>query len=318
MRRSLTWRRSLSGLLPAQLVLVGLLLLAAPSIAQADNSNGDMVVFGGQHETVREGQEVSGDLVVIGGSADVFGKVDGDAVAIGGRIYIAPSGHVDGSLVNVGGTIDNESNGTQGHHGYLVPPTPPSTETLPETDNRDWWLPFLFIDALLALVAFLLFPIATRNSADHLLDNPIMAGMLGFFSPLIFVLVIIALAITVVGIPLLPLAVILTFVGYLIGKAAIAEFLGGRIFEVTKMAQPKPILAVAVGLLVLTVVSALGWVGVVFYFCLMALALGASLYALLRTAQARRRMPPSVTPPAPPSQFSPPASQTPTSPPAVP
>ena len=258
-----------------------------------DDSNDDMVVFGGQHEVIKEGQEVRGDLVVIGGSADVLGKVDGDAVALGGRIYVAPQGHVNGSLVNLGGVIDNESNMPQGHG--VVPPPPPPAETpvpapTPEAaaNQSSWdlgWLPFYLADAVLVFLAFLLFPSRTATTEAHLRENPMLAGILGFFSPIIFVLLIIALAITLVGIPLMPLAVM-------------------------------------IGLALIFVVTAFtGWVGIVIYFCIAALAIGAALYMLMRTAEAYRGRKAAATAATPTMNFpvpTSPTSPTPSAPPAPP
>jgi hypothetical protein len=307
--------------LVALAAVAAMFFVAAPSAALAfeSDSSGDMVVFGGQHEVIKEGQEVNGDLMVLGGSADVFGKVDGDAVAIGGKIYIAPQGRVDGSLIELGGVIDNESNTPQ-RHGVPPPPTPEVTVPVIPEGQVPWyqqgWTVFFFIDALLAFMAFLLFPARTRSASEHLLDNPVLAGMLGFFSPVIFVLVIIALAITLVGIPLMPLAVLAVSGGYLIGKAAIAEFIGTRLFDVFKAAQPKPIASVALGLALLWFVSAAtGWIGIVFYFCVAAFAIGTALYMLMRTAQNYRRTP--IVTPTPPT-FTPPVDPTRAGPPAVP
>ena len=278
----------------AALAVAAAFLHGSPSRAfSSGDSNDDMVVFGGQHETIQEGQEVKGDLVVIGGKADVLGKVDGDAVALGGRIYIAPQGHVNGSLVNLGGVIDNESNVPQGHGA--VPP-PEATET-PEpapapSSSNVWdlgWFTFYLADAVIVFLAFLLFPSRTATTAALMRENPMLSGILGFFSPIIFVLLLIALCITLVGIPLIPLAVIATIGGYLIGKAAIADFIGSRIQELSKRAQPAPVASVAIGLAVLFVVSAFtGWLGIVLYFCVAALAIGAALYMLMRTAEAYR------------------------------
>lgn len=289
--------------------------------ALTSDSKGDVLVFGGQHVVIQKDQEVSGDLVVFGGSADVRGTVDGDAVTMGGKIYIAPEGRVNGSLVNVGGTIDNQSNAPA--HGGAAPP--PTAMPTPQPDMgsempmpvtpwyRSDWGGFFFFDALLAFLTFLLFPMRTRIAMDHLSDNPVLSGMLGFFSPIIFVLVIIALAITLVGIPLMPLAVLATIAGYLLGKAAIAQFIGTRLLDVFKVAQPKTAGAVALGLGVLFVLSAAtGWLGIVFYFCVAALAVGTSLYMLTRTAQTYRR--PSFPPAAP--TFSPPVDPTHAGPPA--
>jgi hypothetical protein len=281
----------------AIVAVVALFVHGSPGRAYSGgDSNDDMVVFGGQHEVIKEGQEVRGDLVVIGGSAEVLGKVDGDAVALGGRIYVAPQGHVNGSLVNLGGVIDNESNVPQGHgavpppENTQAPPPPPAPEA--SSTQNAWepgWLTFYLADAVLVFLAFLLFPGRTATTAAHLRENPMLAGILGFFSPIIFVLLVIALVITLVGIPLIPLAVIATIGGYLIGKAAIADFIGARIQELSKRAEPAPAVSVAIGLAVLFVVTAFtGWVGIVLYFCIVAMAIGAALYMLMRTAEAYR------------------------------
>jgi hypothetical protein len=313
MKRNLNlWRRLAP--LAAFAVLAGMLVTALPARADSNtNGNGDVVVLGGQHEVVRADQEVTGDLVVIGGSADVYGKVDGDAAAIGGRIYVAPQGRVEGSLVNVGGVIDNQSNnpGTRVRPMPTMPPVQsiPSPEPMmppsPPQPSFDWgWTWFYLVDALLTIVAFLLFPVLARQAATNMHDNPVMAGVLGFFSPIILVLVIIALAITIIGIPLMPLAVLVAILGYLVGKAAIAEFLGERIYRATS-SQPNPIGAVLIGVGVLFLVCAItGWIGIVLYFCLAALAVGSAL-PMLR-AIAPRRPPAQVVPPPPPT-FSPPA-----------
>jgi hypothetical protein len=327
MKSSMNVKRTALGALPLFALLAACLVVATPRAALAyastDNSNNDdVVVLGGQHETIREGQEVSGDLVVIGGSADVYGTVDGDAVALGGRIYIAPKGHVNGSLVNLGGVIDNRSNQPQGRGGHQITPpveptVPPEVVEPPVPWYQEGWTTFFFFDSLLVFIAFLLFPNRTRSAGEHLADNPVMAGILGFFSPIIFAVVVTALAITIVGIPLIPVAVLATVAGYLLGKAAIAEFIGIRLLEVFKVAQPKPIAVISAGLLLLFVLTAAtGWIGVVIYFCIAALSIGASLYMLTRTAQTYRRAP-TVTPHAPPT-FSPPADPSRMGPPAVP
>ena len=323
--KSLNIKRSTLGPLATIALLAAVLIVSTPAAARAFNSdsNGDVVVFGGQHTTVQEGQEVKGDLVVMGGSADVYGVVDGDAVALGGKIYIAPKGHVNGSLVNIGGQIENMSNTPQGRGTTITPtfpPTPPPPVVPDEGESASAWFAsawsyFLFIDALLALGAFLLFPARTRSTEEHLVDNPVLAGVLGFFSPIIFVLVITALCVTIVGIPLLPLAVLATIAGYLLGKAAIAKFVGDRLLVAFKVSQPKEVAAVALGLgLFFLVTAGTGWIGIVIYSCTGALGLGAALYMLMRVAQTYRR-PPSITP-AP--VFSPPVDPTRTGPPAVP
>lgn len=312
-------------------LLAAILCWALPAPARAFSSSGgdDMVVFGG-HQEVKQGQEVDGDLVVFGGSADVYGTVHGDAVAIGGGIHVWPQGSVEGSFVSLGGSINNESTITphtpRHHRSAPVPPVPPvapDTVTPPDVVDQpsslNGWGSFFALDALLVLLAFLLFPVKTREATEYLLENPLVAGVAGFFSPIILALLVTALAITVIGIPLIPLVLIMTVIGYLIGKAALAAFLGNRLFEVARVQSPKPIVSMLLGLAILTVISMFGWAGIVIYFCIGAIALGTALYGFVRVVNKRRRLTSFIPPAAPPAQeYAPPVGPAPTGPPAVP
>jgi len=306
----------------------------SPATARADGD--DMVVFTG-HQTVRAGQEVTGDLVVMGGSADVYGHVDGDAVAIGGRIYVAPQGQVDGSFVTLGGFIDNQSTISHGatHHRAHGPSPPPPPDTSDNSDGTTTtdnapapfvndWSTFMLFDAALVLLAFLLFPVKAREATQYMIENPIIAAIAGVFSPILLALVVTALAITIIGIPIIPIVVILSAIGYLIGKAALAGFLGQRLFDVAHVANPKPVVSLLVGLALLTVVSVMSWEGIVVYWCIAAISLGTAVYGLGRVLNQRRRftnyIPPGPPPPQPPAaqEFAPPAGPAPTGPPAIP
>src|SRR5579872_4579871 len=298
-------------LVPVALLAVLCCWLAPAAASASSDSSDDMVVFGG-HQVVQAGQEVNGDLVVLGGSADVYGTVHGDAVAIGGRIYVAPQGVIDGSFVSLGGFIDNESTTTPHtrthvpHHTIVPPVMPMPTEapvTPDESSSGGGWTTFVLVDAVLVLLGFLLFPVKTREALGHLLENPLIAGVVGFFSPII-----------------LPLVLILTAIGYLIGKAALAEFLGTRLFEIARVQVPAPLASLLVGLVVLTVVSLFGWEGIVIYFCIAAIAFGTAFYGFGRAVNNRRRFstfPPSPPPSPAPPEFAPPAGPAPTGPPAV-
>lgn len=303
-------------------------LSAFPATARAsDNGNNDMVVFGGT-QTVQAGQEVDGDLVVLGGNADVYGHVRGDAVAIGGRIFVAPEGQVDGSFVSLGGTIDNQSATSPGNArtGKRHGPPPPVGPVVPDTtdasdQSSDTRVPFILFDAALVLFAFLLFPAKTRDAMQYLVQNPLIASITGFFSPIILALVLITLAITIIGIPLIPVVMIMAAVGYLIGKAALAAFIGGRVCEVARVESPKPIASMLIGLAILALVSMFGWEGIVVYCCVGAVSLGVALYGFGHVLNQRRRaasyVPPAPPPPAPTHEFAPPAGPAPTGPPAV-
>ena len=65
----------------------------------------DIVKFGEDVEIGR-GMEVD-SAVAIGGSVTVSGKVKGDAVAIGGSLYLKDWSEVGGNAVSIGGKVDS-------------------------------------------------------------------------------------------------------------------------------------------------------------------------------------------------------------------
>jgi len=306
------------------------LLVAATSPAEAKQGN-DLVSFGND-VTVREGQEVTGDLVVFGGNAKVYGHVDGDAAVMGGDLYIAPSGEVDGSTVAFGGAVDNESSsansGSGRHHmrANPVPPVPvPAVPLAPDnTDNGNSdngpptaWYTLLAVLGILSLLAFAIAPGTVRMLRDELVRRPVLGTVVGFSWPFILVVVMIALAITVIGIVLMPAVVVAVVVAYLIGRATVAQLLGRRLFEVANAVEPSPLATAAVGLVIITAVEALLplWMGIVLEACVSCVALGAAMLPLLHPRQvasfshAGYAPPPTpvFTPPSPPPASGPPA-----------
>ena len=304
------------------------LTLGMHDSAAARSHHGSDIVSFGHSVTVPAGQEVTGDVVVFGGSAYIYGKVDGDAVVMGGSLHIAPEGEVDGDTVAFGGGVDNQSTARNaGPHRPIPPPPPAGAEPpvypMPHIRHHmaaggGGWMSFLASTALLSLLAFMFFPLRTRMALDDLSLRPLVAAVIGFFWPVSLAVVLVALAVTVVGIPLIPVAVIAALAAYLLGRAAIAVLIGRRLFEIAKVVEPSPLATLLLGLLTITVIEAVVplWMGLVLEACLGAVAVGAVTLTLLR-----KRFPlglpgtpiytqqPPFTPPAPAPPSGPPAVQ---------
>ena len=311
--RGLSW-----AILPA---LIAALMLVAARPAAAN----DLVEFGHDVE-VPASQEITGDCVVFGGDADIHGKVDGDAVVFGGDLHIYPEGRVDGDTISFGGEVINESTSAphKAPHGMTPAPTPvPEATEAPapshEGGGPNAWAWYLIVLGVLTALTFVLFPRGTRTTLDVALERPLVAGLLGFCWPMILLIVVVALAVTVIGIPLMPVAVIAAFVGYLLGRAAIAVFLGRRLFEAAKVLEPSPLATLLLGLAIMTVVEGAVPFALGFFleFCVSALALGAAMLALAKS-RPRAMHPPGYIPPPMQPVFTPPAAPPPPSPPAVP
>jgi len=169
--------------------------------------------------TVAAGQTVAGSIAAWHGDLDVRGTVSGSAVAIGGNVTVEPGGVVRGDAVSVGGQVHADGGAVRGEIRTLSALTVgPIAATSPPTRGErarrsvslavGWYLVLLFIG--LAVVLF-----ARRNLetvADAIRDDFSRAffyGLLGQVAILpLLVVAIVALAITVVGILLIPFAIV--------------------------------------------------------------------------------------------------------------
>jgi hypothetical protein len=330
-------RRTPAVLSAALTAFVGLALFAAPAAAAYGRSEGDRVVFGSS-VVIPAGDEVKGDLVVMAGSAEVHGTIDGDAVVMAGSLYVAPEGVVKGDTVALGGSVDNESTSKHSNSGTYASPMPtmpsivipPMSERTINTDDnfdgRRVWVEFLVFLGIMTLLAFVFFPARTRLTLDHFLHKPALATVLGFTWPFTLAIVCVGLAVTVLGIVLIPVAIIAIGLGYLVGRAAIATFLGRRFFEYSKVIEPNPLSTLGLGLLIITVLEGIApiWVGIVLESCLSALAIGAATLTLLnKESWPHLNAGASPTPgtyagPPPGPVFAPPTPPPPPGPPAIP
>ncbi len=332
-------RRTPAVLSAALTAFVGLALYAAPAAAAYGHSEGDRVVFGSS-VVIPAGDEVKGDLVVMAGSAEVHGTIDGDAVVMAGSLYVAPEGVVKGDTVALGGSVDNESTSKHSNSTFASPmpmvtmkPLPdfPSVQDTPfaaarQFDGRRVWVELLIFLGIMTLLAFVFFPARTKLTLDHFLHKPALATVLGFTWPFTLAIVCVGLAVTVLGIVLIPVAVIAIGLGYLVGRAAIATFLGRRFFEYSKVIEPNPLSTLGLGLLIITVLEGIApiWVGIVLESCLSALAIGAATLTLLNKESwphlnaGAPPAPGTYAGPPPGPMFAPPTPPPPPGPPAIP
>jgi hypothetical protein len=320
----------------AALAFGALMLFGTTAFADEIKTRGDIVQFGGDVEVPAD-VAVHGDVVVFGGDCKIHGQVSGNAIVFGGDLRIYPEGSVHGSTVAFGGNIDNESSATPSKtHGIPAPsmapmPVIPETPIMPEIPQAPEvsiahhnhfgvvWASIVVPDLLLTLLAFFLFPLRVRNVEEHLAAQPLLAVALGFVAPILLAVVLIVLAVLVVTIPLIPVALIAYFLAYLIGKAAIAGFLGRRLLEAAKVADPQPLAQIVVGLFVLLIVTGPtpAWFAITMFSVVGALATGAAIVSFGRSRPGRvvgwtvqgtvQAAPPSYTPPAGPAASGPPA-----------
>jgi hypothetical protein len=201
----------------------------------------DQVRVGGSVR-VGPGETIDGDVVAVGGSVRVDGRVTGDAVAVGGSVDLGPEAVVEGDAVAVGGRI-HQAPGAQ-IHGQISE----VAFGAPDLGFRrgEWHGPmmggignlfgtimWIIVLGLLTCLALLLARRPIERMEHRVRTSPWKAAAVGLagqilFFPVLF-LVVVVLAISIVGIPLLiavPFAILALMVGTLLGFTALAKSIG--------------------------------------------------------------------------------------------
>ena len=231
-----------------------------------DDDHEDRVVTGGDI-TVAANEVISGDAVAVGGDITVLGRVEGNAVAVGGDVILEPSAHVAGDAVAVGGTTEVAPGAFLG--GDRVGLGGSIGKAISSLVGAPSWAAPLFGIAGTLLRAMTLFVVALlclsfaprriERVATFWVEHPgrsVLGGLLLLVGtgPLC-----VALAITVIGLPLVPLVVGALVALVAFGLTAVMTAIGARVLRFFD--RGSPLAAMLVGLLVLTLVDFIPLVG---------------------------------------------------------
>jgi hypothetical protein len=253
----------------------------------------------GSSQVVATNVSSSGGVAAIRGNLDVYGTVNGDAIAIRGDVIVHPGGHVRGDAIsvmgavqNLGGTIDGRirsySSGAQMVHAHMR--------------GRRFSSPFAAASAAISwLVTLLLIGIATlliapaqlRRVGDTLrggVSKSFFAGIFGSLAvaPALIALVI-SLAVTIVGIIFIPVGIIAFLIVVLgigtLGFLAVAQLAGtavarGRKRDLTETGAE--LRSLVVGLLVFMI----AWIVVGFLSPIPLIGVFARMFAVALTLAA--------------------------------
>jgi len=243
----------------------------------------ERVVFGrsltiGADETVDK-------AVAIGGSVTVAGHVRYDAVAIGGSITLLPGASVGGDSVAIGGAVSVAEGATlEGDNVSLggAIPTTVGSMTRWVVGGPHMLSTFRFASRLMRAVLVLIiavliavaFPGALTRIGAYLVDRPGLSALAGVAILLGFVPLCVLLAVTIIGIPLIPVAVMLLVALFLFGFTVSAAWLGERL---PFLQEKTPVKTVALGGAVFVLVGLIPWIGTVALILAAAVSAGATL-----------------------------------------
>jgi hypothetical protein len=223
--------------------------------------------------SVGSNEHLSGDYLVVKGSADVYGRLDGNLVTVDGDVIVHPGALISGSVLAYNGQVHDLGGEITGDIRTLSSLAPPLTSELPEatlpispvvaTLQKAAGVTGVFLS--LAVLGFGLVLFARTNlevvsdTISHSFGRSFIVGLLGQILVLpTFGMIVVGLTLSVAGILLLPFAIIvygLLFIlasvgGYLAMAHAIGEtYTRRRLATGTAVASPNSYRFLLVGLL---------------------------------------------------------------------
>ena len=272
---------------------------------------------------------VCGDMSVTLGDARLArgSSVQGTLVVVAGTLTVEPGAAVDGELILVGGVLDapDDFRAGRGHVIIGIPMIGSQLRGFAPWLTRGlilgrlvvpdlawvWWV--VIVVLLVQLVINLLFPQATLSAATAITDRPLSTFAAGVLVLILTVPVIALLAVTIIGIAALPVLFGGLLIAWVIGKIAVARWIGTRLVAQdepeSRLQSTRSFLIGAVVILLAYMVPVLG---IVVWGLSGVLGLGAAAIAFMRAF--RRENPPSppragrtpAMPPVPPAIAGPP------------
>ena len=247
--------------------------------------------------------------VAVGGDVTVNGHVHGEVVSIGGRVKLGPDAIVDGGLVVVGGDLERDPSATI--HGEIQRVRLPmvswffawvrsalfKARLLSFAPAASWAWAFAFMALGLYLVLALVFPRAMTKCAETLEQRPGYVVLTAFLMTLAMPLVFTLLAITGVGVFVIPVLGTCLLVARIFGRGVMLAWIGRRFAGLLGTGASAQIaVAVLIGgvvvmglylvpVVALIVAMLLGWLG-----------LGTVVYTLILSGRRNGKKPVPVAP----------------------
>ena len=261
------------------------LIFAGNVLAQTDVNinNTNLIRFGGS-VTVPENQVVE-NAIAFGGSVTVSpnAKVLDTAIAFGGDVILKKGVRVEGDAYSFGGKIVQEPGAIVGGERATFRDRH-SMMHGSDRGRNNFFAQYFFsaifrvsaavVAAILGLIILRSSPQFLSNLAQRMGQHPGLTALWGIGAIVSFVFASVFLAITLIGIPLIPLLSLIVLVTSLVGSLGVALFVGQRIISNGSRSLQQQFL---VGLAILTVLSLIPFFGGLVVFLINLFGLGVVL-----------------------------------------
>ncbi len=237
---------------------------------------------------------VSGELVVVGGSAEVLGKVDGKMVVILGSASLGPAAEIGGDVAVVGGRLTREPGSKIDGTPRVVsrPGILPKFEALqaytihgpmfgrPIAPQVPWVWTVVGIFLLIYLLIAVLFPRPIQACVDTLEKRPVGSFFMGILLFVLLAPLTFLLAVSIVGIVVIPFLFCAMIIAFLFGKVSVYRFAGAQLGRQFNLATFQlPLVALLIGALIFCLLYMIPVLGFLVWCAIIPFGMGAAALA---------------------------------------
>jgi len=213
------------------LLLIAGLLLCPVSKVRADSAN---IFKIGSNVTIEEGTKVR-NVLAIGGQITVDGVVENNVVSIGGSIVLTRTAVIGGSVFTLGGIIVRGRGAEV--YGTLTEINTDDISSAITNALSEEWEGWSWIFAIISLSIFLgvllvtvltvfLIPKPVRLISSAIKEKPFKVTAWGLAGLVLVVPLAVLLAISVIGIVLIPLEMAIVLFAVILGFIAVSQLVG--------------------------------------------------------------------------------------------
>lgn len=267
------------------------------TLESGEELDGDLVVFGG-NVVLEEDSFVDGAVFIMGGKATVAGEVDAELVVFGGDVELKSTAIIGSDVVIWGGHFERaegaivEGSVLEGATIGLprdfrigrVLRLPPTPSMMPLEAGTTFFFNtvmdiFKAIVTALAMMALgllvvLFLPRHTETVAQAILAAPLPSLGVGFLTLVVAIGLTLLLAFTICLSPIALFTALITVAAGFFGWIAVGLLVGQKLLEGLKAQEPAPLVAVVIGVLLTSLISALPCLGFVVFLAVLSLGLG--------------------------------------------
>ncbi len=250
---------------------------------------GDVVIIGSDLRMEPE-STLEGNVAVIGGNATVAGTVMGNVAIVSSTLDLKATAVVQGDVISLGGTLYLDSRAVvRGSilkglapqidmHLPFSPARPISPLQITSPGPRPWdWLLSLFLNgltavawatlmAVLGVLLVVTFPQPAGRVAQTIREGPFLVFGVGLLVQVLALPVLVLLTLTICLAPLALLTALVLVAAWLFGWLVVGWMTGQWLMRALNARQTTPVLEMAVGVILLTllwrlprVIPCLGW-----------------------------------------------------------